>query len=183
MNISSLTSSAASQLGATSRLSATSATSGTQQTREMPPPPPESGGFASTIADALTSIGVDGSAASSDEASEALGSFMEDLMGALHGQSTGTAPAYGEAPQGGPGQLSADLQSLISALGSDSTVSTDSTDSASALESSFKGLLTALGSDGSDSGDTKAQLTSFLQALSDKLPAARSSGNLIDTTA
>ncbi len=183
MNISSLTSSAASQLSATSRLSATSATSGTQQSGKMPPPPSDGGGFASAIADALTSIGVDGSAASSEEASAAFGSFIEDLMGALHGQSTGTAPAYGEAPQGGPGQRSTDLQSLISALGGDNTGSTESTDSASALESAFKGLLTALGSDGSDSGDIKAQLTSFLQALSDKLPAARNSGNLIDTTA
>ncbi len=181
MNISSLTSSAASQPGATSRLSATSATSGTRQTREMPPPPPDGGGFASAIADALTSIGVDGSAASTNEATEALGSFMEDLMGALHGQSTATEPSsYGEAPQGGPGQLSTDLQSLISTLGSDST---DATDSTTALQGSFKELLTALGSDGEDSSDTTAQLTSFLQALSGKLPAAGNRGNLINTTA
>ncbi|GGC11475.1 hypothetical protein [Pseudoduganella buxea] len=180
MNISSLTSSTASQLGATSRLSGTSVTSSTRQTREMPPPPPDGGGFASAIVDALTSIGVDGSAASTDEATEALGSFMEDLMGALHGQSTATEPSYGEAPQGGPGQLSTDLQGLISALGSDSTGATDST---GALQGSFKELLTALGSDGGDGSDTKTQLTSFLQALSGKLPAAGNTGNLINTTA
>lgn len=180
MNISSLTSNAAGQPGATGRLSATTATTGTQQARAVPPPPPDGGGFASAIADALQSIGVDGPGASSDEATTALGGFMEELMGALHGQATATEPDYGEAPQGGPGQLSTDLQSLIAALGSDSAGATDST---TALQGSFKELLTALGSDGDDGSDTKTRLTSFLQALSGKLPTAGNRGTLINTTA
>ena len=180
-----------------------------------PPPPDEGGGLIGAIADALKSIGVDGgeetdaasttSGTESDtaNAAQALGSFLESLMGALHaqnGEEGAATPAYGEPPQGGPGmgggpgKLSSDLQGLISALGNatgsttattdststDDTSATDTDSSVSALQDSFKSLLTALGVDAADSG---SKLSSFLQTLSAKLPSAGSSGNLIDTTA
>lgn len=206
MNISSLSTSAASGLTYTSRVSGTSSTTQNQQVGgTRPPPPPDGGGLIGAIADALKSIGVagtstdetstDGTTTSAEgttgatdttNAAQALGTFLESLMGALHAQQEeGTAPpAYGEPPQGGPGKLSTDLQSLIAELGGTASTTeeeaTETSDSVSALQSSFKSLLTALGGDGSDA-DT--QLTSFLQALSSKLPSAGSSGNLIDTSA
>lgn len=181
MSISSITSSsAASQLSYVGKIDSSSAGAA----RQVPPPPPdgEGGGFISAIADALKSIGVssDGSEAAestdSSNAAQALGSFLEELMGALHAQgSEDSAPLpYGEAPQGGPGKLAEDLGSLIANLGS----STD--DSTGALESSFSNLLTALGADGSDAA---SQLGSFLQALASGMPEARTSGNLVNTTA
>lgn len=176
MSISSITSSsAASQLAYIS--SAASAA------RRAPPPPPdgEGGGFIGAIADALKSIGLssDSEAAESTDSSnaaQALGSFLEDLMSALHAQGSDESvpPPYGEAPQGGPGKLAEDLGSLIAKLGS----STD--DSTGSLESSFGKLLTALGA---DSSDAASQLGSFLQALASGMPEARTSGNLINTTA
>lgn len=214
MTINSLTSSASSALTYASRVSGTSATSSTRQADGVrPPPPDEGGGLIGAIADALKSIGVDGgeetdaSSTTSTEsdtgnAAQALGSFLENLMGALHAQNgeEGATPAYGEPPQGGPGmgggpgKLSSDLQSLISALGdaagtttsttgstsTDGTSDTETDSSVSALQDSFKSLLTALGGDGADS---ESKLSSFLQTLSAKLPSAGSSGNLIDTTA
>lgn len=214
MTINSLTAVSTGGLAYTSRVSGTSSatsSSATQQTVGMrPPPPDDGGGLVGAIADALKSIGVDGSAETEStsatatdgttdsdtettDAAQALGSFLENLMGALHAQNSGEAPpAYGEPPQGGPGmgggpgKLSGDLQSLISALG-DGTQSTDASEdtdtadtSVTALQSSFKSLLTALGGDGADA-DSK--LSSFLQTLSARLPSAGSSGNLINTTA
>jgi hypothetical protein len=189
MHISSLSGNAVTH---TNRTSATSGTDSTQRTQgHRPPPPDDGGGFVGAIADALKSIGVDdtttsadtagtGATASTSNAAQALGSFLENLMGALHARNGGseTPPAYGEAPQGGPGKLSSDLQSLISQLDSDGTDTGDST--VGALQGSFKDLLGALGT-GTDDADTR--LASFLQALSSKLPSAGSSGNLVDTTA
>jgi hypothetical protein len=213
MTINSLTAGSTSGLAYTNRVSGTSsaaASSAAPQAGGMrPPPPDDGGGLIGAIADALKSIGVDGSAdtdsaaataadgttdgeTGTGNAAQALGSFLESLMGALHAQNSGDAPpAYGEAPQGapgmggGPGKLSADLQGLISALGDGTesaaaeTTSTAGTGVA-ALQDSFKNLLTALGGDGADA-DTK--LSSFLQTLSARLPSAGSSGNLINTTA
>jgi hypothetical protein len=168
-------------------------------------PPPRSGeGFIDAIASALESLGLpqgdsatadssspDASSTGNGNAAQALGSFLHELMGALHEEgasssestsSSGDGQAYG--PPGGPGgprKLEANLQSLISKLVSSSeTAGSDGTeDSGSALQSSFQGLLEALGSDTSNSG---SKLASFLQALSDKLPNAGTSGNLINTS-
>ncbi|GGX86745.1 hypothetical protein GJV26_28835 [Massilia dura] len=221
MTINSLTAGAASQLSYASRLSGTSSTTATRQSSQMPPPPPgDGGGLLGAIADALKSVGIggtddtgstsasSGTSTSTSESSEtgtdseaqALGSFLENLMGALHAQNSGStdsAAQYGEPPQGGPdlgggpGKLASDLQSLISSLedgtgGTESAASTDSvagteaSDSTAALQSSFKSLLTALGGDGSDAS---SKLSSFLQTLSSRLPSAGSAGNLINTTA
>ncbi len=214
MAINSLTAGAASQLSYTGRLSGTSTTTATGQT--PPPPPGDGGGLLGAIADALKSVGIGGtddtgstsaststSETGSDSEAQALGSFLENLMGALHAQNSGSpdsAAQYGEPPQGGPGlgggpgKLASDLQSLISSLddgiggtgGTESAASTDSvagteaSDSTAALQSSFKSLLTALGGDGSDAS---SKLSSFLQTLSSRLPSAGSAGNLINTTA
>lgn len=189
-----------------------------------PPPPPDGGALVGAVADALQSIGVtatgtadDGSAAAGTDtapqgnAAHALGSFLHELMGALHQQGAaqgggqgGQPPddqAYGPpgggpggpggaggagGPPGGPGRLAADLQGLISRLGTSASDSADSnaaataTDSASSpLESAFAHLLQALGSDSAGAG---GKLSSFLQTLADKLPGAGSSGNLINTS-
>ncbi|HEY1152172.1 MAG TPA: hypothetical protein VGF27_26595 [Pseudoduganella sp.] len=286
MTISSLnSSSAASQLSYVGKLQSSSGSEQTEGVRP-PPPPREGGGFISAIADALKSIGVgsadsstattagaadgataDSSAESSVNAAQALGGFLQELMGALHGQgseASGPSP-YGQpggggpggpggpggsGGAGGPGKLAEDLQGLIAKLGSsygtasidgassasstssasgtsgtssasgtdcadsavggsgtagvssaDGASTTASTDGASttssadsvskadsasgtgnlsSLESSFKDLLEALGG---DSGYSNVQLISFLQALSNKLPGAGSSGNMINTTA
>ncbi|TWI69357.1 hypothetical protein IP91_00425 [Pseudoduganella lurida] len=222
MSINSLTTSAASQLAYTSRVSGTSSTSSTsssQAVRQAPPArPDDGGGLIGAIADALKSIGVastedtstastDGTTSSSDttstgNAAQALGTFLESLMGALHAQNAGSGsdagdggtPPYGEPPQGGPGmgggpgKLSSDLESLIASLSegtgnTDSQSATESTGTDSTvgtLQSTFKDLLSALGS---DSADATTQLTSFLQSLSSKLPSAGSTGNLINTSA
>jgi hypothetical protein len=212
MSISSLTSStAASQLSYVSKSSSASGDDASGQVRNGPPPPRDGGGFIDAIASALQSIGVSNSdsgtsttsttsdsstdsSASSGNAAQALGSFLHDLMGALHKQgadssSSGDKQSYGHH-QGGPGRMGADLQSLISKLGSGSasdtsgTASTSDTDSedstTSSLMTSFQGLLQALGS---DTSGASTKLTSFLQALSDKLPDAGASGNMINTSA
>jgi hypothetical protein len=212
MSISSLTSStAASQLSYVSKSSSASGDDASGQVRNGPPPPRDGGGFIDAIASALQSIGVSNSdsgtsttsstsdsstdsSASSGNAAQALGSFLHDLMGALHKQgadssSSGDKQSYGHH-QGGPGRMGADLQSLISKLGSGSTsdtsgtASTSDTDSedstTSSLTTSFQGLLQSLGS---DTSDASGKLSSFLQALSDKLPDAGASGNMINTSA
>jgi hypothetical protein len=198
MSISSITSSsAASQLAYISKNDSGS----TDATRQVPPPPPEGGGgFISAIADALKSIGVSASSGESRESSDgsnaahALGSFLEELMDALHAQGTeeSAAPPYGEPPQGGPGsgggpgKLAEDLQSLIAKLGSSAadadatTGAEESSGTTGALETSFSNLLSAMGA---DSSDASSQLGSFLQALAGGMPQARSSGNLINTRA
>jgi hypothetical protein len=219
MTISSLTSSsAASQLSYVSKLNSANGNanaSGDGGQVGGRPPPRDGGGFIDAIASALQSLGLsssdsatDGStgtttdtAAGGGNAAQALGSFLHELMGALHEQgasSTASPPpgggqAYGPpgggAP-GGPGKLEADLQSLVAKLTSSSDTATSEADEATeaseatgtgatALESSFQSLLQALGS---DTSDASGKLASFLQALSDKLPNAGSSGNLINTS-
>jgi hypothetical protein len=215
MTISSLTSSsAASQLSYVSKLGSASAGAESGQVGNGPPPPRSGGGFIDAIASVLESLGLsegdsatadssspDASSTGSGNAAQALGSFLHELMGALHEQgasssesssSSGDGQAYGPpggaggpGGPGGPGKLEADLQSLIAKLGSSSeSAGSEGTedsaeDSGSALQSSFQGLLEALGSDTSNSG---SKLASFLQALSDKLPNAGTSGNLINTS-
>ena len=159
------------------------AASGSGQARQSPPPPPPGpppgeGGFVNAIGSALESLGVTDVAATDKESSaSALGSFLQELMSSLHEQGEANG-AQGEehGGPGGPGRLAEDLQSLISSLQSDDTESSE----ASPLETSFSSLLSALGGDSSDS---QSRLTTFLQALADKLPQAGSSVNLINTTA
>jgi hypothetical protein len=173
---------------------------------------PDGGGLVAAIANALKEIGVTsstGSSASSTDAStaattdstaaasstgdtsstdgsnvaQALGSFLQSLMGALHAQggaSENGPPPYGEGQQaqamggacggGGPGRLASDLQSLISRLGNGtataSTTSSTSATSASGtddttatnatsdLESTFKNLLDQLSGSGSTGGSS-----------------------------
>ncbi|KQX01816.1 hypothetical protein ASC94_04290 [Massilia sp. Root418] len=225
MTISSLTSSsAASQLSYVSKLNATSGNaSGEGSQVGSRPPPPDDGGFIDAIASALQSLGLSssdgatadstgtsstgadtGEAAGSGNAAQALGSFLHELMGALHEQGTsssaspppGGGQAYGPpggggpGGPGGPGKLEADLQSLVAKLTSGSDTATSEADEAAeatngagtgatALETSFQSLLEALGS---DTSDASGKLASFLQALSDILPNAGSSGNLINTS-
>lgn len=198
MTINSLTSGGATAVTHASRVAGTSSTSSAQQAGRMPPPPDEGGGLLGAIADALKSIGVDGTGdasastaspqAGDADAAQALGGFLENLMAALHAQGgdDGASPAYGQPPQGGPGQLSADLQGLIAALGDEATGTTtadgvDTADSSvTALQGAFKNLLTSLGG---DAADADAKLSGFLQTLSSRLPTAGSAGNLVDTTA
>ncbi|WP_256080943.1 hypothetical protein [Massilia sp. YIM B04103] len=206
MNIASLnSSSAAGQLAYTGKTVQNSSAEGVAPRR---PPPPDSGGLVNAIADALKSIGVGGTedAASTDgstdstsgasgNAAQALGSFLQDLMAALHeqGGAQGGSPPYGEAgqgggpggaggpgPGGGPGKLASDLQGLISKLDGGASSEDETVSGSTTLESSFKSLLQALGSDSSDSS---TQLSSFLKALANGLPNAGSSGNLINTSA
>jgi hypothetical protein len=142
MSISALSStSAASQLSFLSRLRSTNANSSAQGVRP-PPPPPDGGGFADAIAEALKSIDISDSgsdtattASSSDsggktdstDVTAALGSFLQSLMGALHGQRSEGAdapPPYGDEQGGGsagPGKLQSDLQSLPAKLTSGTT--------------------------------------------------------------
>lgn len=155
------------------------ASASAERTRQAaPPPPPQQGaGFISAIGEALQSVGVSGSGSAGDgsNAAQALGGFLQQLMSALHAQGGGEAPPPGSAyGPPGAGGLQQDLQSLIASLNGDST------DSTSSLQASFSSLLSALGADSSDSNN---QLSNFLQALSDNLPQAGSSGNLINISA
>lgn len=203
MTISSLTSgSAASQLSYVSKPGVSNADGESGQVGNRPPPPPDGGGFIDAVASALESLGIsDGGSAgteasTSGNAAQALGSFLHEMMGALHehgassspssSSSSGDSHGYGlPGGAGGPGKLEADLQSLIAKLGS--STETDSADSSSdstgeagsSLETSFQSLLEALGG---DTSDASGKLASFLQALSDKLPNAGTSGNLINTS-
>jgi hypothetical protein len=206
MSISAITSSsAATQLNPLNSVSKHSRADGNAAPTGAPPRPPRGGGFIEAIASALQQIGVDDASSgatasttatstdgSTDSASadggnvaQALGSFLQSLMGALHqqGGDKGGPPPYGEGPQGGgPGKLGADVQSLISKLSSGGTDSADgATDD---LESSFKNLLDKLSGGSTDSTDANTKLASFLQALSNNLQASggSSSGNLINTT-
>ena len=211
MSINALSStSAASQLSFLSRAGGGNSTNAAEGARR--PPPPDGGGFADAIAEALKSIGVTDTSASgtssatstdaaestdgTDTVADALGSFLQSLMGALHAQSSGqpeAPPPYSEAAGqggGGPGKLESDLQSLIAKLGSGGTAtsadSADGTDAVSDLETTFQNLLDRLGggsatasADGTDAG---TKLAAFLEALSSKVGGSGASGNLVNTT-
>ncbi|HWW69562.1 MAG TPA: hypothetical protein VN089_06470 [Duganella sp.] len=214
MSINALSStSAASQLNFLNRLGGSNSSSGTEAVRR--PPPPDGGGFADAIAEALKSIGVTDTSTSgtngttsttstgdteatdgTDTVADALGSFLQSLMGALHAQNSGQTEApspYSEAAGkggGGPGKLESDLQSLIAKLSSGGTAtsadSTDDADAVSDLETTFQNLLDKLGggsatadADGTDAG---TKLAAFLEALSSKVGGSGASGNLVNTT-
>ncbi|XLZ71655.1 hypothetical protein ABT364_06715 [Massilia sp. SR12] len=161
---------------------------GSEKTRQAPPPPPPggqppgAGGFVSAIGEALESLGVTDVAAEDKEAAaSALGSFLQELMGALHSQGNANGAQAegtfgpGQGGAGGPGRLAEDLQSLVASLQGETEG-----EEASSLESSFSSLLEALGADNSDA---QGKLASFLESLAGKLPQSGSSGNLVNTSA
>jgi hypothetical protein len=92
----------------------------------------------------------------------------------------------GQGPHGGPGNIEADLQSLIQQLSSPSSSSGSGTATAAStgssalsdLEQSFQNLLNTLGVSGGD-----ASLNRFLQALQSNLQGVSPPGNLVNTTA
>lgn len=232
MSISSISSSLysltqASQVGSASRASADGQA---QQVQGGPPPRPHGGGglgkaVIQSLADTLgidtsSSSGAsatDGSTSTTDStlgttdvasAQQALGSFMQSLMSALHAQGAGASASSGtnggdpdgdgDGPrgprmgQGGPGRMESDLQSLIQKLASSSTGTSTSSDSTTAsdstsndsgtstLQDSFKNLLSSLGVSTDDSND---KLNSFLQSLQNKMADVHPSGNAVNTTA
>jgi len=230
MTVPSLTANgAASQLSFVNKSAALSGTdsTGVGATRAAPPerPPGGPGALVEAIGSALQTIGVTATSGTtsgsetetgvSEDVAQALGSFLQELMGALHEQrgnlaQGGQTAADGYGPPGGAGAggpMEADLQSLIGALaaanGTDGADGADSADSsASALETAFKNLLTALGGSAetdastavstdanatatataTSTSDTSARLATFLQSLAERLPGARASGNLVDTS-
>ncbi|XZG70715.1 hypothetical protein ACTSKR_02320 [Chitinibacteraceae bacterium HSL-7] len=127
----------------------------------MPPGPPPGGGLSNDISDVLSEMGLDVSGLDSEEGQAALSAFMQSLMDSTRAQSQGSSE---------PPSLQADLQSLISSLASGSG------DGSSDLEQSFNALVQQLGGDSADLG-------SFLQALSSKVPADPGSGQMIRTSA
>lgn len=183
-----------------------------------PPGPPLGGDFLNAIFQALTQIGAgestdtttsstadsssssSSSTASSSDIAQALGSFMQNLMGALHDQSSSTASGSGtetDSEDDGSGNTSGtrsaghhrpnienDLQSLIQKLQGSSSTSSTSTTAAdftqSELEQSFQNLLSALGGGSSSS---EATLTNFLQAFADNMSGSSTSGSVISTQA
>ncbi|WP_374583311.1 hypothetical protein [Pseudoduganella sp.] len=158
--------------------------SGSDKARPAPPAPPPGGqppgaeGFINAIGEALQTLGAGNAAASGKEdAASAMGSFLQQLMDALHEQGAGNGAQAegGFAPGGGPGRLAGDLQSLAASLQGEAQDG-----QGGALGSSFSALLDALGVDSSDAG---GKLAGFLQALADKLPQSGSSGNLVNTSA
>lgn len=152
-----------------------------------PPPPPAGGNIFKAVTQALSSIGAldsqDASNTSSDSGSntkvvQAFGTFMNDLMGALHqhAQAGGTQLPDGAAaqrPPGPPPGMAQGSQSLLQQYGAPS----DSGDT-SVLQSSFQSLLSAMGVTNSN-----ATLQNFLSALSTKMNGASASGNVVNTQA
>jgi hypothetical protein len=175
------------------------------------------GGFADAISLALSQVGIDSTANTSnpasssstasnassatvssgapDDATQALSSFMQSLLAALHAQgSQSTAPAgsdqdgdndqlAGGSALNGKGahqhNLQADLQSLIQNLSASSASSVSSTDSQTGtLQQSFQNLLSSLGSTGSS-----ATLPGFLKALAGNVPGASMLGNVVSILA
>lgn len=144
------------------------------------PPPPQGGpggpggALPAAVSQTLSKLGLldteDSSTGSSagtqnDSAKvQAIGSFMLDLMGALHAQheQNGATQSSGFGTEG-KAQLSTDG---TASDGDDSSV----------LERSFESLLSALGA-----SDSEVTLTDFLDALS--TTGLGSSGNVVDTQA
>ncbi|MCS0609393.1 hypothetical protein NX773_14575 [Massilia solisilvae] len=232
MSISSISSSLSS-LTQTSQLGSASRASADDQAQQVqggaPPRPHGGGGLGKAVMQSLAdTLGIDtssaGGASATDgststaastagttdvaSAQQALGSFMQSLMSALHAQGAGASASSGtngrdpdgdgdghKGPrmgQGGPGRMESDLQSLIQKLASSSTgtsTSSDSTTSShstpsdsgtSTLQDSFKNLLSALGVSTDGSSD---KLNSFLQSLQSKMADVHPAGNAVNTSA
>lgn len=176
----------------------------------------QGGGLFNAVVQSLQQIGAVGQTGSSSSSSssdssdststqdpaQALASFMQSLMAALHAQNTsanntsndgggsqGSGSTSGVSRGGGHHHhhMKADLNSLIqqvsSGSDSDSTASsTNATDaSASAttdLESSFQNLMSSLGQSGSS-----ADLNQFLKAFSGNVQDLGPAGNVVSTKA
>jgi hypothetical protein len=211
------------QYGSTYQSSATNRQSTTESTRQSEPP--LGGSLIGAIMQSLSQIGVgqtnatdnSDTSASSDSGStaqnaiQAFGDFMQNLMAALHSQGAAGGPQGGPPPGGPPpgggnsgpnggggndlrvgqtgsasgqGQLNTDLASLISQLTS-SDSSTESDTGTSSDNTSLSGLeqsfSTLLNALGGSRGTTT--LESFLETLASKLQSNGPSGNVINTQA
>src|SRR5450830_1470229 len=215
MSISGVSSNSLFSLADLSGASGVDQTSATVSFSDFPTPPPRhhggGGDFIGAIKEALASLEADTATSSTVSTSStdgttstqnvdaALNSFLQNLLTALHSESTlnsttdsstdndsvtsasavaaatasSAATAANRPPPPG-GRLEGDLTKLVQSL-SASESSTSSTNTN--LESSFADLLSALG----DSGGTS--LSSFLQSITSKLHATPPSGNIINTTA
>ena len=183
----------------------------------------QSGTGASSGSASGSSTSTGGAAASPDQVSQALSDFMQTLIAALQAQNTANGSAASAAPasqaapaaassaaqisgsqvQGhhhhhhhseGAGQISSELNSLITQLSSASTPAsgTSATDTstsvagaaasastpASMLQQSYQNLLSSMGAGGSG-----ASLNNFLQTLSANLQGTGHSGNLVNSHA
>lgn len=151
---------------------------------------PQGGELFSAVTQALSSIGALDSQDSSGSSTvvQAFGTFMNDLMGALHQHAGGSQAAGSSAaqrPSGPPPERSGPPPGMgqgMQGLSQQSTVSSEGSTSDSAdgnvLENSFQALLSALGV-----SDSNATLQNFLDALSRNMAGASSSGNVVNTQA
>ncbi|WMW81299.1 hypothetical protein RF679_03210 [Undibacterium cyanobacteriorum] len=147
-------------------------------------------------------------AGSTNNAAQALGTFLQDLMAALQQSSgrgefgKGAPPPPADLDAGGGGPLAKDLQNLIrrlssststgtsaatdsattSGTGDSTSVTTSNTTSAStdALSQSFSDLLDALGL---SSQDNDTSLQNFLQTILSQVNQGGRQGNFINTSA
>lgn len=166
-----------------------------------PPPPPQGGNIFTAVTQALSSIGAldsqDASSTGSGSDSggnskvvQAFGTFMNDLMGALHqhARAGGAQSSHGPVAQG-PSGLPPDpfgpppgmgqgLQSLSQQHGADQNSATSDSGDTSALRNSFQSLLSAMGVTSSS-----ATLQNFLSALSSNMSGVSASGNVVNTQA
>ena len=162
-------------------------------------------GSGSTSSTSASSTGTDSSSTSTQDPAQALASFMQELMAALHSQggsqsagsqggtdSDGDNDGSGTSGVSGSGRhrpnIQADLQSLIQQLSSSSadsssasssTADTSSADTTlSSLEQSFQSLISSLGGSGSTTS-----LTDFLQAFANNMQGESSVGNVVKAQA
>jgi len=163
---------------------------------KLPAQSPQAGNLFSAVTQALSAIGAletqnptDTSTGSGRNATivQAFGTFMNDLMGALHQQiqadgapSTGSAARSGPPPDpsGPPPGMAQGSQSLVQQLGTTANSAASKSGDASVLQNSFQALLSAMGVSNSD-----ASLQNFLSALSTHLAGASTSGNVVNTLA
>ena len=132
-----------------------------------------------------SSTGSTSSTSSTSTQAQALAAFMQNLMTALRAQdadsSSGGNSTTTRVSSSGHHRhnMQADLQSLIQNLSSSTaSASTSSTSNSadSSLQQSFQNLVSSLG--GSSSSAT---LSSFLQAFSNNMSGASTSGNVVNT--
>jgi hypothetical protein len=193
----------------------------------MPPPPggPGGGGLLSAISNALSQIGVtdqssatgstdstgsdDSSTSTTQDPAQALASFMQNLMAALHAQGASSPQQSGDADgdggnatqaasgvrgghhhHGGAGKMEADLSSLIQNLSSSTSSATSdssSTDQTSTTSSTVSSADSTLQQSFSSlmqalgNTNSNATLTGFLQALQSNMQGAGPAGNVVNT--
>ena len=167
---------------------------------KLPAQSPQAGNLFSAVTQALSAIGAletqnptDTSTGSGRNATivQAFGTFMNDLMGALHQQTqAGGAPSSGSAekqhrpsgpppdPSGPSPGLAQGAQSLVQQLGTTANTAASESGDASVLQNSFQALLDAMGV-----SNSQASLQNFLSALSSNLAGASTSGNVVNTLA